>query len=102
MKSVARAVALLVVLALAAPAGAGTLYITNTKSNSISVVDTTTFEVTGTIALGQGKPNRVVFHPDGKHAWVVYDKSHDLGVVDAEANKLLKRPYRPGYTHPAG
>ncbi|MBI1735504.1 MAG: PD40 domain-containing protein [Candidatus Rokubacteria bacterium] len=72
-------------------AGAATLYVTNTKSDSISIIDTNTFEVTGTIALGQGKPNRVVFHPNGKTAWVVYDKSHDLGVVDAEAQKLLKR-----------
>ena len=75
----------------AAPAAAATLYVTNTKSDSISIIDTTTFEVTGTIPLGKGKPNRVVFHPDGKTAWVVYDKSRDLGVVDAEAQRLLKR-----------
>jgi YVTN family beta-propeller protein len=91
VKSVARALALLVVSAFAAPAAAATLYITNTKSNSISIIDTTTFEVTGTIALGQGKPNRIVFQPDGKLAWVVYDKSHDIGVVDAETRKLVKR-----------
>src|SRR5262245_57014333 len=45
----------------------------------------------GTIPLGPGKPNRVVFHPDGRYAWVVYDKSHDLGIVDADARKLVKR-----------
>jgi YVTN family beta-propeller protein len=75
----------------AAPAAAATLFVTNTKGDSISVIDTTTFEVTGTIPLGRGKPNRVVFHPDGKTAWVVYDKSHDLAIVDAEARKLVKR-----------
>jgi YVTN family beta-propeller protein len=91
LKVVARTLAAVVVLALAAPAAAASLFITNTKSNSISVIDTRTLEVTGTIALGQGKPNRIVFHPDGKHAWVVYDKSHDLGIVDAEARKLVKR-----------
>jgi len=91
LKSGARIVALLVVLALAAPAGAASLYITNTKSNSISIIDTNTFEVLGTIPLGQGKPNRIMFHPDGKLAWVIYDKSHDLGVVDAQARKLVKR-----------
>jgi YVTN family beta-propeller protein len=78
-------------VALATPAVAATLYVTNTKSASISIIDTNTFEVVGTIPLGQGKPNRVVFHPDGKTAWVVYDKSHDLGVVDAEAKKLVRR-----------
>jgi len=93
------------VLALGAlPAAAATLFITNTKGDSISVIDTTTFEVTATIPLGTGKPNRVVFHPDGKTAWVVYDKSHDLGVVDAEAGKLVKRvkiggnPYNLNFT----
>ena len=57
-----------------------------------------------TIPLGQGKPNRIVFHPDGKTAWVVYDKSHDLGVIDADARKLVKRvkiggnPYNLDFT----
>lgn len=78
-------------LVAAMPAAAATLYITNTKSGSISIIDTNTFEVTGTIPVGQGKPNRVVFHPDGKLAWVVYDKSHDLGVIDADAKKLVRR-----------
>jgi YVTN family beta-propeller protein len=91
-------------LTAALPAGAATLFVTNTKSDSISVIDTTTFEVVGTIPLGRGKPNRVVFHPDGKTAWVVYDKSRDLGVVDAEARKLVRRlkiggnPYNLGFT----
>ena len=76
---------------LATPAAAATLYVTNTKSDSISIIDTNTFEVTGTIPLGKGKPNRVAFHPDGKTAWVIYDKSRDLGVVDAEAQRLFKR-----------
>jgi YVTN family beta-propeller protein len=76
---------------LAARAETATLYVTNTKSDSISIIDTTTFEVTGTIPLGKGKPNRIAFHPDGKTAWVVYDKSRDLGIVDAEARRLVKR-----------
>jgi YVTN family beta-propeller protein len=94
----------LALLLLGSPAGAATLFVTNTKSDSISVIDTNTFEVLGTIPLGRGKPNRVVFHPDGRWAWVVYDKSHDLGVVDAEARKLVKRvkiggnPYNLNFT----
>jgi len=91
VKSAVRALAVITVLALAMPAAAASLYVTNTKSNSISIIDTRTFEVTGTIPLGAGKPNRIVFHPDGKLAWVVYDRSHDLGIVDAETRKLVKR-----------
>ncbi len=97
------AVALGVTLPVA-DAAAATLYVTNTKSDSISIIDTTTFEVVGTIPLGPGKPNRVVFHPDGRTAWVVYDRSHDLGVVDAEQKKLARRvkiggnPYNLAFT----
>jgi YVTN family beta-propeller protein len=91
-------------LAAALPAGAATLYVTNTRGDSISVIDTNTFEVVATIPLGRGKPNRIAFHPDGRTAWVVYDKSHDLGVVDAEAGKLVRRvkiggnPYNLNFT----
>jgi YVTN family beta-propeller protein len=97
-------VAVAVGAALAAPAGAATLFVTNTKSDSISIIDTEALEVTGTIPLGRGKPNRVAFHPDGKTAWVVYDKSHDIGVVDADARKLARRlaiggnPYNLAFT----
>lgn len=88
----------------AAPAAAATLLVTNTKDKSASVIDTNTLEVVGTIALGEGKPNRIVFHPDGKTAWVVYDKSHDLGVIDVETGRLTKRvriggnPYNVNFT----
>ncbi len=86
------------------PAAAAQLFITNTKSDSVSIIDTDTLEVAGTIALGKGKPNRIVFHPGGKTAWVVYDKSHDLGVIDAEQRKLVRRvkiggnPYNLAFT----
>jgi YVTN family beta-propeller protein len=93
-----------VLLLAATPAAAASLFVTNTKSDSISVIDTNTFEVVATIPVGRGKPNRVMFHPDGKWAWVVYDRSHDLGVVDADARKLVKRvkiggnPYNLNFT----
>src|SRR5438876_12381585 len=97
-------VTLLVALGTASPATPATLFVTNTKSASVSVIDTDTLEVIGTIPLGPGKPNRIVFHPDGKTAWVVYDKSHELGIVDAEARKLVRRvkiggnPYNLAFT----
>ena len=89
--SLPRALVFAAVFAVAAPAAATSLYVTNTKGDSVSIIDTNTLEVTGTIKLGAGKPNRIVFHPDGKTAWVVYDRSHDLGVIDAETKKLVRR-----------
>jgi YVTN family beta-propeller protein len=98
------ALAVALVLAVVAPAAGATLLISNTKSESASVIDTDTLEVVGTIPLGKGKPNRIVFHPDGKLAWVVYDKSHDLGIIDVDGRRLLKRvriggnPYNLAFT----
>lgn len=95
---------MLVSVLAASPAGAATLFVTNTRSDSISIIDTDTFEVIGAIPLGRGKPNRIAFHPEGRIAWVVYDKSRDLGIVDAEARKLVKRvkiggnPYNLAFT----
>jgi len=92
------------VLAAAAPVSGATLLISNTKSESASVIDTETLEVIGVIPLGKGKPNRIVFHPDGKLAWVVYDKSHDLGIIDVDGRRLVKRlriggnPYNLAFT----
>jgi YVTN family beta-propeller protein len=101
---IAFAVALVLGLGDAASGVAATLLVSNTKSDSVSVIDTESLEVIGTIPLGKGKPNRVVFHPDGKTAWVVYDKSHDLGIIDVDGRKLLRRvkiggnPYNLAFT----
>jgi YVTN family beta-propeller protein len=83
--------ALALLLGTGAPAAAATLYVTNTRGDSASVIDTETFEVLATIPLGPGKPNRIALHPDGRTAWVVYDRSHDLGVVDLQGRRLLRR-----------
>jgi YVTN family beta-propeller protein len=94
----------LALLGVATSGAASTLYVTNTKSDSATIIDTNTLEIVGTIALGPGKPNRIVFQPDGKLAWVVYDKSHDLGVIDADTRKLVRRvriggnPYNLAFT----
>src|SRR5205809_138199 len=92
------------VLGAGVRAWAATLFITNTRSESVSVIDTKTLEVVGTIPMGKGKPYRIVFHPDGRTAWVGYAKSRDLGVIDAEGRKLLRRvkiggnPYNLAFT----
>lgn len=93
-----------VAIAGTAPAAAATLYVTNTRADSISVIDTDRLAVTATVPLGKGKPNRIVVHPNGKTAWVVYDKSRDIGVVDLEARTLVRRikiggnPYNLAFT----
>ena len=75
------------------PAGAraNELYVTNTHSGTISVIDTTRDEVVATIPLGGGVPNRIVLTPDGAQAWAIHDKSRVISVVDVATRKVLRR-----------
>ena len=74
-----------------ASARADELYVTNTHSGTISVIDTVRDEVVATVALGGGVPNRIVLTPDGAQAWAIHDKSRVISIVDVAARKVLRR-----------
>ncbi|MGH7377664.1 MAG: YncE family protein, partial [Candidatus Methylomirabilales bacterium] len=65
------------------------LYVTNTHSGTISVIDAEKDEVTATIPLGGGVPNRIVLTPDGKQAWVPNRLSGDVSIFDVASGDLL-------------
>jgi YVTN family beta-propeller protein len=67
------------------------LYVSNTHSGTISVIDTARDEVVATIALGGGVPNRLVLTPDGTQAWAIHDKSRVISIVDVLARKVLRK-----------
>lgn len=73
------------------PASADELYVSNTHSGTISVIDTVRDEVVATIALGGGVPNRLILTPDGAQAWAIHDKSRVISVVDVAARKVLRK-----------
>jgi YVTN family beta-propeller protein len=83
----------LVAVAAAWPAAgrASELYVSNTHSGTISVIDTAKDEVVATIPLGGGVPNRIVLTPDGKQAWAIHDKSRVISIVDVAARKVLRK-----------
>lgn len=97
-------VVLFVLLSWPAGVQASELYVTNTHSGTISVIDTTRDEVVATIPLGGGVPNRVVLTPDGTQAWAIHDKSRVISIVDVAARKVLRRvkigewPYNLSFT----
>ena len=63
----ATAIAVTIALSLAAcPAAAYTVYVSNEKGNSITVLDSATFEVLETIPVGQ-RPRGIMLTKDGKH-----------------------------------
>lgn len=86
------ALVLLVALVLApTAAGALELYVSNTQSGTVSVIDTDRDEVVATIPLGGGVPNRAVLTPDGRQLWVIHDKSRKISIVDTAARKVLRQ-----------
>jgi YVTN family beta-propeller protein len=82
---------LLAVAVWPATVRADELYVTNTHSGTVSVIDTARDEVVATVALGGGVPNRIVLSPDGTKAWAIHDKSRVISIVDVAARKVLRK-----------
>ncbi len=77
-------------LALTAlPAAAYTVFVTNEKDNSISVIDGEKLEVTKTIKVGQ-RPRGIILSKDGK--WIIVCTSDDniVQVYDAKTYEFVK------------
>lgn len=83
--------ALLALVLLLPVAEAAELYVTNTYSGTISVIDTDRDEVIATIPVGGGVPNRIALTPDGRQAWVIHDKTRKISIVDPAARRVLRQ-----------
>jgi YVTN family beta-propeller protein len=59
-------------------------------SDDVSVVDTATCRVIATIPVGQ-QPRYLSFTPDGREGWVTNLGSRDIGIIDAEAKRVVAR-----------
>ncbi|HKE85273.1 MAG TPA: beta-propeller fold lactonase family protein [Vicinamibacterales bacterium] len=76
----------------------GTLYVVNGNSDSVSVIDTTTNEVTKTISLSRpqdkykgANPNSVALSPDEKTLYVTLGYENAVAVVDIKAGHVRGR-----------
>jgi YVTN family beta-propeller protein len=63
-------------------------YVSNEKSDEITVIDTATDKVVATIKVGQ-RPRGVVVAPDGKRVYVANGNSNDISVIDPEKNMVI-------------
>ena len=61
------------------------VYATNTTAGTVSIIDTSTNVVVGTIQVG-ASPSGVAFTPDGKFAYVANMGSNTVTVIDAATN----------------
>jgi len=82
-------VGLLTGLALAAaPAQAFIAYVSNEKSNTVSVIDTDSWTVTKTIKVGQ-RPRGIDFTRDGKFVMVAVGDDDTIQVIDAKTQAIV-------------
>src|SRR5919206_2201882 len=81
--------ALLVPLLIAFAAHAYTVYVTNEKDGTVSIIDSTTLEVVRTVKVGQ-RPRGVTLTKD--HRWLLICASDDnaVQVYDARTMELVK------------
>ena len=79
---------LLALVILVSIAGASPFaYITNSESNTVSVIDTLTNKVIKTVNVGPG-PGGVAATPDGKKVYVTNFNSNTVSVIDTATNTV--------------
>ena len=75
-------------LAAATPASAFIAYVSNEKSNTVSVIDTDKWTVTKTIKVGQ-RPRGIEFTRDGKFVLVAVGDDDKIEVIDAKSQEVV-------------
>lgn len=64
-------------------------YVGNFKDNSVSIIDTVTGTVVGTVAVGTG-PHGMVITSDGRWLYVSGEGSTTLSVIDTASNRVTR------------
>src|ERR1700752_156393 len=75
-------------IAAATPACAFIAYVSNEKSNTVSVIDTDKWAVTNTIKVGQ-RPRGIEFTRDGKFVLVAVGDDDKIEVIDAATQQVV-------------
>src|SRR4051794_6432304 len=73
--------------AAAVPANAFMAYVSNEKSNSVSVIDSNTWKVVRTIKVGQ-RPRGIVFTRDQRYVLVAAGDDDTIQMIDTTTNKI--------------
>ena len=93
-RATAAALAALACLAAPAAAHAQNAYITNSGSDTVSVIDTATNTMVGSpIAVGDA-PFGVAVTPDGSRVYVANFSGDTVSVIDTATNTVLRPPDR--------
>ncbi len=84
------------------------MYVANTLSDTVSVIDTSTNSVTGTISLAMfstepsmgGMPNNLALSGDGKYLYVSMGSDNAIAVIDTASDQVVGRI--PTAVYPSG
>jgi PQQ-dependent catabolism-associated beta-propeller protein len=71
----------------AGPAAAETIYVTNEKGNTVSVIDGTTLEVTKTIPVGE-RPRGLVMSKDYKTLYICASDTGEIEAIDLDTGNV--------------
>ena len=74
----------------ATPSLATIAYVSNEKSNTVSVIDTATWSVTATIKVGQ-RPRGIEFTKDGKFVLVAVGDDDTIEVIDTATRQIVDK-----------
>ncbi len=80
--------ALAAALALATPAGAFMVYVSNEKDNTITVIDSSTMEVVKTVPVGQ-RPRGITISHDGKFLYLCASDDDTIEVIDTATLEIV-------------
>src|SRR6201989_984572 len=69
-------------------AGAYLAYVSNEKSNTVSVIDTNKWEVVRTIKVGQ-RPRGIAFTRDQNYVLVAVGDDDTIQMIDAKTNEIV-------------
>ena len=82
-------------LALGAAAEARTIYVSNEKGNSISIVDGDTLELVQEVPVGE-RPRGIALSPDGKFLYICASDDDTVEILDTETLEIVgKLPSGP-------
>src|SRR6202050_3596536 len=73
---------------LAGSATAFTAYVSNEKSNTVSVIDTNTWAVVKTIKVGQ-RPRGIAYTKDQKYVLVAVGDDDTIQMIDTATNEVV-------------
>ena len=95
-----------IIATAAVPAGAYTVYVSNERGNSITIIDSETMEAVEEIPVGQ-RPRGINLSPDGKRLYILASDDNHVQVMDTATRTITHvLPSGPdpelGVLHPSG